>query len=383
MTQLSVDNKNEIVMKLLHYFITIEGYNPIILHGAENEIWLENVDSSYKIVRIVTNHIHNNEQFDFDIFKTKKITSMIKRKMLLWKMKVLSIFIDLGDNVELESDRIIDCVHINSEADLKKYDFIVAEFPLMKTKLKYNEKGVALFSKITAEINKKNQEDSKKNNDIFKPKPIIVTYLIIAINIIMYLLMETIGKGSNDPLTLLRFGALLAPLVRGGQYLRLITSAFLHVGLIHLFFNNYILYIIGSQIETFFGKSKFLLIYLFSGITGALMSMLFTNAISAGASGAIFGLLGSLLYFGYHYRVYLGNTMQTQIVPLIIINLFLGFIIPGIDNAAHIGGLIGGISMASALGVKYKSSFTERLNGIIICVGIFVFLLYMAFIYTI
>ncbi|MFA7515244.1 MAG: rhomboid family intramembrane serine protease, partial [Bacilli bacterium] len=274
-------------------------------------------------------------------------------------------------------------VHINSEADLKKYDFIVAEFPLMKTKLKYNEKGVALFSKITAEINKKNQEDSKKNNDIFKPKPIIVTYLIIAINIIMYLLMETIGKGSNDPLTLLRFGALLAPLVRGGQYLRLITSAFLHVGLIHLFFNNYILYIIGSQIETFFGKSKFLLIYLFSGITGALMSMLFTNAISAGASGAIFGLLGSLLYFGYHYRVYLGNTMQTQIVPLIIINLFLGFIIPGIDNAAHIGGLIGGISMASALGVKYKSSFTERLNGIIICVGIFVFLLYMAFIYTI
>ena len=72
------------------------------------------------------------------------------------------------------------------------------------------------------------------------------------------------------------------------------------------------------------------------------MSMLFTDAISAGASGAIFGLLGALLYFGYHYRIYLGNVMRSQIIPLIIFNLMLGFILVGIDNAAHIGGLMGG-----------------------------------------
>ena len=70
---IELDDKNVIVMKLLHYFITEKNYNPIILQGAENEIWLENMDENYKIVRIVSNYIHNNEQFDFDIFKTKRI----------------------------------------------------------------------------------------------------------------------------------------------------------------------------------------------------------------------------------------------------------------------------------------------------------------------
>ena len=72
-------NKNdEIVMKLLHYFITIEGYNPVVLHGAKDEIWLENSDADYKIVRIVSNYIHNDEQLNFDIFRTKQILKRVK-----------------------------------------------------------------------------------------------------------------------------------------------------------------------------------------------------------------------------------------------------------------------------------------------------------------
>ena len=80
----SIINKNdELVMKLLHYFITEKGYNPIVLHGAQNEIWLENLDQDYKIVRIVSNYIHNDEQLDFDIFKTKKIMSNMLEKGIL------------------------------------------------------------------------------------------------------------------------------------------------------------------------------------------------------------------------------------------------------------------------------------------------------------
>ena len=71
--KIELDDKNVIVMKLLHYFITDKNYNPIILQGAENEIWLENMDEDYKIVRIVSNYIHNDEQFRFDMFKTKRI----------------------------------------------------------------------------------------------------------------------------------------------------------------------------------------------------------------------------------------------------------------------------------------------------------------------
>ena len=80
----TINRKDLIVMKLLHYFITKRNYSPIILQGAEDEIWLENLDSDYKIVRIVSNYIHNDEQLDFDLFKTKKITDKIKKKNIFF-----------------------------------------------------------------------------------------------------------------------------------------------------------------------------------------------------------------------------------------------------------------------------------------------------------
>ena len=89
--------------------------------------------------------------------------------------------------------------------------------------------------------------------------------------------------------------------------------------------------------------------------------------------------MGALLYFGYHYRVYLGNTLKSQIIPLIILNLGLGFAISGIDNFAHVGGLIGGLLITIALGVKYKSTKSEQINGIIMSFILFVFLILLAF----
>ena len=108
--------------------------------------------------------------------------------------------------------------------------------------------------------------------------------------------------------------------------------------------------------------------------------MLFTDGISAGASGAIFGLLGSMLYFGYHYRVYLEGVLKSQIIPLIVANLLIGFLGSGIDNAAHIGGLVGGVLISMAVGVKYKSTNSEKTNGIVMSIILFAFLVYMAFI---
>ena len=105
-----------------------------------------------------------------------------------------------------------------------------------------------------------------------------------------------------------------------------------------------------------------------------------STVYSLGASGAIFGLFGSLLYFGYHYRVYLGNVIRSQVVPIILFNLFLGFMLSGIDNASHIGGLVGGLLITMALGIKYKSNVSEKVNGIILTVIYLGFLLYISFI---
>lgn len=226
--------------------------------------------------------------------------------------------------------------------------------------------------KITGEIGKKNQQETVKAEELFKVKKPIITYILIAINVLIFLLSHININIANS---LFLFKNL------NGEYYRLITATFTHYDLFHLLFNMYALYIIGPQIESFFGKKKYLLIYLFSALTGSLMSLTFMadNAASLGASGAIFGLLGSLLYFGYHYRLYLGTVIKSQIIPLIVANLVLGFILTGIDNAAHIGGLVGGILISMALGVKYKSTQYEKINGLILSIILLGFLTYTAF----
>ncbi len=372
---LSVTTNDEMVIKLLHYFITEAGYHPVILHGAKDEIWLENLDNEYKIVRIVSNYIHNDEQLDFDLYKTDQIVKKIKRKTFSHKINTLNFFVNLGENVHIDNPY---CINIKKDNDLKKYNIVIEAFPNIMNKLKFKENGVNLFMKITEDINKVSEEESKKAEDVFKNKTPYITYIIIGRNILLFLLMYLFGDGSNDVYTLIKFGANYKDFVIGGEFYRLFTCIFLHIGILHLFFNCYFLYVMAPQVENFYGKIKFTIIYLVSGIIGSLFSCLLSNGVSAGASGAIFGLLGAILYFGYHYRVYLGSVIKSQIIPLIVFNLVLSFVLNGIDVWAHIGGLIGGILISMALGVKYKSTKADRINGTIlttILVGFILFLL--------
>ena len=374
----NLNKKDVITMKLLHYFITEENYSPVVLHGAKNEIWLENLDNDYKIVRIVSNYIHNNEQLNFDIFKTRKIVKSIKKKTLNINMNVLSIFIDLGDNVEFPEEKDIDLVYLENEKDIKKYNFLYEHFPDLDKKMTFKEKGMNLFLKITEDINQKNIEEAKRIEEIFKPKRPVVTYALIGINIAIFLVGILLGLSD----LFINLFANYGPYIVDGQYYRLITSAFVHANILHIAFNMYALYLLGSQAESFFGKGKFLIIYLLSAISGSLLSILLNqNAVSIGASGAIFGIMGALLYFGYNYRVYLGNTLVREIIPVILINLAFGFMLTGVDNYAHIGGLVGGITTAMAVGLTTRSGKTDKLNGIIITILLFAFLIFMNFFY--
>ena len=172
------------------------------------------------------------------------------------------------------------------------------------------------------------------------------------------------------------------PFIKAGQYYRLLTGAFLHVSIIHLFVNMYALYVLGSQAEKFFGKFKFLIIYLFSAITGSLLSILLNgNVASIGASGAIFGLLGAMLYFGYNFRVYLGNTLAKQIIYVIVANFIISLLVSNIDIFGHLGGLVGGLLIAMALGFKTRNKAVDTVNGVILTILYLGFLIYMNFIY--
>ena len=377
MEQIVISKNDDIVMRLLHFFITEKEYNPIILHGAKDEIWLEKLDENYQIIRIVSGYIHNNEQLDFDIYRTKQIAKKIKRKTFSFNgMNILSIFVNLGDNVDIKEYthlNKIDCVDIKTINDINKYNFVIEEFPSILKESNYKEKGLELFVKITDDIAKKNEAENAKNEEVFKQKKPFITIGLIAINILIFFL----GHIDIDIVehTYLSFD-------QKSEYYRIITTAFTHYDIFHLLFNMYALYIVGPQIENFFGKFKFLIIYFFSIITSSLLSLTFMTdgGGSLGASGAIFGLFGSLLIFGYHYRIYLGNTLKSQLIPLIIFNLLLGFVLQEIDNAAHIGGLVGGILITMAVGVKYKTNKTEKINGYVLSLIMLCFLIYTAYI---
>ena len=374
---LSMTQTDEMIMKLLHYFVTVENYSPIVLKGAKNEIWLEKFDGEYKIVRLVSNYIHNNEQLNMDIYRTKQIMKRIKKKTMSFSINALSIFVNLGDNVELDlvSEDNIDCANIKTTEDLKKYQFIMDEFPTITKKTNFKEEGLDLFVKLTNDIGEVNKINQKQAEDLFAKKDPIITKILITINIVIFILQLVLGWD-----VVANFGANYAPFVKSGKFYVLITSMFIHGNLIHLLFNMYALYIIGPQVESFYGKIKYLAIYFGSGILGALLSDIFLqNSISVGASGAIFGLLSSIVYFGYHYRAYLDTVIRSQIMPLIIFNIFLGIVIPKIDTFCHIGGLIGGVLVSMACGIKYKSSKSERINGFILTTIYTIFLLILLF----
>ncbi len=377
MEAISVSENDEIVMKLLHYFVTEQNYNPIILRGVQNEIWLENLESDYKIIRLVSNYIHNDDQMEMDMYRTEQIMKKIRKKTMSFSMNTLSIFVNIGENVNTNASYSanIDWIKIDDINDINKFEFVLDEFPTITKVSKFKEQGFELFMKLTNEIGKKNEEDAKKAEDVFTKKSPVITKLFIAINIAVYILTLIYGKDY-----FINNFSNYGPFVKNGDIYRLLTAGFLHVSVIHLLCNMYALYVIGPQIESYFGKTKYLIIYLGSLITGNLLSIMFNPGTpSIGASGAIFGLLGAMLYFGYHYRVFLDDVIKSQIIPIIMLNLLLGFMASNIDSAGHIGGLIGGILLAKAVGVKYKSNNSNIINGIIMALIFIGFLIYMVF----
>lgn len=364
-----------LVMNLINYFITEENYNPMVIHGINDEIWLENLNSDYKIVRIVSHHIHNKEQLDFDKFKLSRIVKQVKKKTLSLKVKVLNIYTDVEDEKLLSDNDVF----VTKEADINNPK-LTSIFPNIVEKTERKEDGIEYFIKVTDSINKKNEKRSKMAEKIFSYKTPSITYIIIGICVFLFIMMYIFGNGSESTSTLIKFGANYDLLTKSGEYYRLFTCMFLHIGIWHLLCNMYSLYIIGKEIENLYGKSKYLVIYVLSGLCGSILSLAFShNTISAGASGAIFGLLGALLYFGYYYRTYLGATIRSSIIPVIILNLIIGLLTPGISNSAHIGGLVGGILVSMMVGVPDKSTKIEKTNGLILSIIYICFISYLAF----
>jgi len=178
----------------------------------------------------------------------------------------------------------------------------------------------------------------------------VTTLLLLAI--VAMFAVETVRGGSTNTRVLLALGADYPPLVQQGEYWRLVASLFLHIGFLHLVLNGWALYQLGSLFEILLGSGRLLLVYFVSGIAGSIASNLFTQSLSAGASGAIFGVMGAIIAFLLKRRESLTPQAKSLLMQLVLwagINVFLGFSTPGIDNAAHLGGCAAGFAIGLLL----------------------------------
>ena len=180
------------------------------------------------------------------------------------------------------------------------------------------------------------------------------TIVLIIINIFIFLVFSVFSY-SVDTTFMIRHGAMYGPLVtEGGEYYRFISSMFIHFDINHLLNNMLMLGVLGSNLEPEIGKLKFLLIYFVSGVGGGLLSfwiiiITIQNVVSGGASGAIFGLMGALLGILIKKKSYVGRLTKRGMLVMVGFSLYVGLTSTGVDNAAHIGGLICGLIVAMLL----------------------------------
>lgn len=190
--------------------------------------------------------------------------------------------------------------------------------------------------------------------DVKKP---LVVYILMGVTIFVFLLQAISQYGLFDGLDIpAAWGMKANSLIVKGQWWRLFTPMLLHGSVLHLGFNMYALYIFGRGLEPYYGRARFLILYILAGFCGNAMSFFFSPANSYGASTAIFGLLGAEGMFLYQNQRLFGANARTalaNILMIAVVNLVIG-LSPGIDNWGHIGGLIGGFSFAWLAGPVFR-----------------------------
>lgn len=208
-----------------------------------------------------------------------------------------------------------------------------------------------------------------------------VMLLILAAQLIVFA-GETFSGGSENGLVLLQWGAKFNPMVKFGQWWRLIMPVFVHIGFMHILVNSFTLYYIGGAVEEMIGHWRFFLVYFLSAISGNLMSFAFGgNALSAGASTALFGLFGVYIALGIVFDdSYYFKQTGRQFLMLAGLNLIFDVFAQGIDIWGHIGGLVGGFLLIIAFalpGQKLRKGVIWQIGASALFLAICAFLYWL------
>ena len=188
-----------------------------------------------------------------------------------------------------------------------------------------------------------------------------MTNALLIINIAVFAIMTLTG-GSQSTANLIRFGAVNKSLIVDGQWWRLFTASFIHIGFAHILFNMYFLYQLGPVFERLYGSRNFLIIYLLAGIMGNLLTFAFgeSNTISAGASTSLYGLFGLALGIMLNYRGdEILRNFGASFLTVIAINIIYSLASPSVGILGHLGGLLAGVLLAGIFPVINRSLATS------------------------
>ncbi|MGN1387118.1 MAG: rhomboid family intramembrane serine protease [Bacillus sp. (in: firmicutes)] len=347
-------------------------YSLVTMSEDQKEVWIENnKEKKYPIIRFMRYDFDWANVLKKDLQRTALNGENIRKQLVKKEAEIFNIYVSQFKPVDDHEPMIksaikhqkttITSVIVDSlswQEELARIEeqlgksLMMADIPEEVEEHQVQE----MKARVLAEAVNKRKEEQKVFN-FGKP---ILTKVFLAIQIIVFLLMEIAGS-SESTVTLVEFGAKYNPYILQGEWWRFITPIFLHIGFLHLALNSMALFYLGSSVERIYGSVRFFFIYLFAGFAGVVASFVFTDTLSAGASGAIFGCLGALLYFGISNKQLFFRTMGMNIIVLLVVNLAFGFIMPGIDNAGHIGGLIGGFLAAAAFGLPKNRKWLYQL----------------------
>ncbi|WP_214777571.1 rhomboid family intramembrane serine protease [Exiguobacterium sp. s22] len=227
------------------------------------------------------------------------------------------------------------------------------------------------FRLLAVSLDRQKKAELKKRFSFGKPK---VVYGLLLLTFLVMWVAESVGS-TFDPNTLVTFGAKVNPLIEQGEWWRLITPMFLHIGWFHFAINMFALWSLGPLVERMYGSIRFLIIYIISGVLATTASFAFSESISAGASGALFGLVGSLLYFGLRDRSLFMKTLGPPLFIMLGLNVGLAFVLgASLDHFAHAGGLVGGFFVSGVVGLPDEKNRTQRILFSVLTILLFGFL---------
>ncbi|MEA1853091.1 rhomboid family intramembrane serine protease [Cytobacillus sp. OWB-43] len=342
---------------LANHLLHKEEYRFIQLSEKQDELWIEKLENKQtKIIRLLRKDLDWSNWLQRDIESVAFNGERIRKQVRHREMTVLNIYISPFVPVDDYEDKLNKPFQ-HSKMEKTTVESVIMTVDRLKEVAKQLQrhfmKPLLFLEEPSDDIDEQVIENLKKQTlwlaankakeetEVFNQGKPIFTYLFIVLQVLAFLWLEWKG-GSTNTSVLIESGAKYNPLILAGEWWRFFTPIILHIGFLHLLMNTLALFYLGSAVERIMGNTRFIVIYLLSGFMGSLLSFITSPNVSAGASGAIFGCFGALLFFGILKPKLFFRTMGMNIIVVLVFNLALGFMIPGIDNAGHIGGLIGG-----------------------------------------